>query len=52
MPAIEKETGDMRQAVAMTIELQRVGELYSDDDRQQPCANGAKCERNSATTLV
>ena len=49
MPAIEQETGDVRHAVAMTIELQRIGKFYSDDDRQQPCADGANCERNRST---
>ena len=49
MPVIENETRDVRHAVAMTIELQRVGKLYSNDDREQPCTNGAKCERCCST---
>jgi hypothetical protein len=42
MPAIKKETRDVRKTVAMAIELQRVGEFHSDYDRQQPRDSSAQ----------
>ncbi|MEA3093311.1 MAG: hypothetical protein QOJ04_4653 [Caballeronia sp.] len=42
MPAIKKETRDVRKTVAMAIELQRVGEFHRYHDRQQPRDSSAQ----------
>ena len=45
MPAIEQEACDMREAVAVAIELECVDEFQSDDSCKRPCNGGAYGKR-------